>query len=494
MTFNPHLVVDGVLAAAAAVGATQAVVAVGAEATRARASLDSALAERRSPAERIQVVSVPDRFVAGEESALVHWLNGGEAKPTFTPPRPFEKGVDGRPTLVQNVETLANLGLIARYGGDWFRERGTADEPGTALVTVLGGVDEPGVVEVEIGTPLGELFERCGGLADRARAVLVGGYFGTWIRRDLEAAARRRRAAAARRGRRRRSPFSRKARAAWPRRRGSSATWQARAPVSAGRASSGSPAVADALEQSRPRRRTPAASSACRGSPRRSRAEGPARTPTARLRLVDSALSVFAPEIERHLAGRCALATARRSCRQNPCRRTGDERERLPARQPDPLRRARPLRGAAPRADRARRVGLPDHRGRADPARPRAGGPTGGLDVPAPRTRARRPMSRSDLHRRVRDRDRNPARVRRVTAAVAAASVGACAALAGLAVGSTSGSRFTTATTTTQRGTTEGNVARHTSTGVASTALSPASTAPVKVTSSSTPVATSGGS
>ena len=89
------------------------------------------------------MVGTPERFVAGEESALVHWLNGGPAMPTLTPPRPSERGVDGRPTLLQNVETLAHVGLIARYGADWFCRLGTDAEPGSMLVTIGGAVRGP---------------------------------------------------------------------------------------------------------------------------------------------------------------------------------------------------------------------------------------------------------------------------------------------------------------------------------------------------------------
>ena len=67
----------------------------------------------------------------------------GDAKPTFTPPRPFERGVGKAPTLVQNVETLAQLALIARFGPAWFRALGTVDEPGSALVTVQAQWQSP---------------------------------------------------------------------------------------------------------------------------------------------------------------------------------------------------------------------------------------------------------------------------------------------------------------------------------------------------------------
>ena len=184
MAFNPHLVVDGVVAAMDVVGADEAYVAVARRASGAARALQAALRDRRDDAKRIGLVAVPDRFVAGEESALVNFLNGGDAKPTFTPPRPFERGVCGRPTLVQNVETLANLALIARYGAGWFRTAGTDAEPGTVLATVGGTVKRPGVVEVELGVPLRTVIDRCGGLAAPAQAILVGGYFGSWLGHD----------------------------------------------------------------------------------------------------------------------------------------------------------------------------------------------------------------------------------------------------------------------------------------------------------------------
>ena len=180
---NPHLVVDGAVAAAYAVGSREAILAVGRADRRSQARLEHALGERahlHEPVE-LRVVAAPDRFVSGEESALVHWLDGGPAKPTTRPPRSFERGVRGRPTLVQNVETLANIALIARRGAAWFRTAGTAAEPGTALVTVRGAVRAPGVAEVELGPPLRDVLHRFGGLTSLPRALLVGGYFGTWI-------------------------------------------------------------------------------------------------------------------------------------------------------------------------------------------------------------------------------------------------------------------------------------------------------------------------
>ncbi|HEY2073232.1 MAG TPA: NADH-ubiquinone oxidoreductase-F iron-sulfur binding region domain-containing protein [Gaiellaceae bacterium] len=171
---NPHLVVDGAVVAARVVGARDVVFAVGRGNRTVRNRLARALNERSDGFE-VSLVTVPDRFVAGEESALLHHLEGGPAKPTID--RPYERGA-----LVQNVETLGHLGLIARYGSAWFRERGTRDEPGTALVTVLGAVRKPGVAEVDLGTPIRDVLHRFGGLAALPHAILIGGYFGTWVR------------------------------------------------------------------------------------------------------------------------------------------------------------------------------------------------------------------------------------------------------------------------------------------------------------------------
>jgi NADH:ubiquinone oxidoreductase subunit F (NADH-binding) len=184
LTNVPHLVLDGAVLSAAAIGASEAIVCVDREAGDALAAVTRALDERqRTRLDRIELklAAVPPRYLAGEESALVNWLNGGPAKPTFVPPRPFERGVSGRPTLVQNVETLAQLALIARRGADWFRQLGTAEQPGSALVTLSGAIAHPGVYEIAIGTPLRDLLETAGGTTGQVEAFLIGGYFGSWL-------------------------------------------------------------------------------------------------------------------------------------------------------------------------------------------------------------------------------------------------------------------------------------------------------------------------
>ena len=182
LSTSPHLVLDGVVAAAEAVGAKEAIVCVERSATAVLRVLTEAIAERRAAhldKIAIRLEATPARYVAGEASALVHWLNGGDARPTFVPTHLSDRGVGGRPTLVDNVETLAHVALIARHGAGWFRAAGTATDPGSALITVSGAVSRPGVYEVPLGVPLASVLSAAG--AASVSAVLVGGYFGTWI-------------------------------------------------------------------------------------------------------------------------------------------------------------------------------------------------------------------------------------------------------------------------------------------------------------------------
>jgi NADH:ubiquinone oxidoreductase subunit F (NADH-binding) len=182
MEQRPHLVIDGALLAAGAVGAREIVLYVGAEHTDAIRAMQHAAGERpRSERGRLRVVSAPVRYVSGEETAAVHFVNAGVALPTSIPPRPFESGVDGRPTLVQNVETLAHVGLIARFGDAWFRSLGEGDASGTTLITVGGAVPQTAVIEVAQGTTVTDAVNAAGGLTADSDAVLLGGYFGGWV-------------------------------------------------------------------------------------------------------------------------------------------------------------------------------------------------------------------------------------------------------------------------------------------------------------------------
>ena len=189
MATRPHLVLDGVELAAEAVGAKKAILYIGSEHAVARVAMEAALRERDGDRHRgadtlpridTRIVTPPVSYVAGEESAAVQFVNRGDPRPLNVPPRPYEKGVDGRPTLVQNVESLAHAALIARYGDAWYREAGRGETRGTALVTITG-VATPGVMEVDLGTTIGELAAWTGASDSVGSPVLLGGYFGSFV-------------------------------------------------------------------------------------------------------------------------------------------------------------------------------------------------------------------------------------------------------------------------------------------------------------------------
>ena len=139
----PHLVLDGIQAAGQAVGASVAYLCLPSGKDWLAGIMRSSLRERhraRLDTIGVEVHLLPQHYVSSEETSLVHWLNGGDARPTMTPPRPYEHGVRKRPTLIDNVETLAHVALIARYGPGWFRQAGQPDSPGTMLTTVSGAV------------------------------------------------------------------------------------------------------------------------------------------------------------------------------------------------------------------------------------------------------------------------------------------------------------------------------------------------------------------
>jgi NADH:ubiquinone oxidoreductase subunit F (NADH-binding) len=185
MATRPHLVIDGALLAARAVAAGDIIFYVGVEHRAAEQALRHALAERSADVRgRARIVQAPVGYVAGEESAAIHFVDAGDARPTTTPPRPFERGIRGRPTVVQNVESLALAALIARRGHGWYRDRGRGEARGIGLVTVSGSVNHPGIQEIDLGATLAEVAAAAGGIRGDAGAVLLGGYFGGWARLD----------------------------------------------------------------------------------------------------------------------------------------------------------------------------------------------------------------------------------------------------------------------------------------------------------------------
>ena len=175
----PHLVIDGLLVLAAALGgAGMYVYAPAPSLPRVREALNE-----RPGTRRVRVVEAPGTFIAGESSAVVNMIANGTAVPLDQRRRLSESGLNGRPTLVVNVETLAQVALIARYGPRWFRKAGTATDPGTRLVSVSGPASVRDVVlEVPGGAGLSPVLREAGMDPASVSAVLVGGYHGRWVR------------------------------------------------------------------------------------------------------------------------------------------------------------------------------------------------------------------------------------------------------------------------------------------------------------------------
>ena len=180
---RPHLVLDGLRLASAMVAADRTYVYVS-DPESAR-SVEAALAEHAFGDITIELFNVAAGYIAGEETAVTRAINGGPVKPTDKPPRPFQKGVGGRPTLVSNVETLANLPYLQQHGAAAFRSQGTVSSPGTFLLTLTGAGRPPGLYEVPHGLPFLEVLALHGVSPERVRGALLGGYFAGLLNRTV---------------------------------------------------------------------------------------------------------------------------------------------------------------------------------------------------------------------------------------------------------------------------------------------------------------------
>jgi NADH:ubiquinone oxidoreductase subunit F (NADH-binding) len=175
LTLAPHLVLDGATGLARALGAPHVLIAV--HDAGAATSIREALLERNDGL-AIEVTDTPGRFVAGEARAVLSALEGGPAVPPGRRVLPTRQGHHRRPTFLSNVETFAQLAVLARLGAERFSSTGLISEPGTQLLTIDGAVRRPGVIETPTGIPL----EAVKGFAGAAAGpVLLGGYHGRWL-------------------------------------------------------------------------------------------------------------------------------------------------------------------------------------------------------------------------------------------------------------------------------------------------------------------------
>jgi NADH:ubiquinone oxidoreductase subunit F (NADH-binding) len=195
----PHKVLEGVMLAAYAIGASEAWLYINSEYHAAHDVLERAIRDARAAGYltdspngkglplKVHIQPAPQEYVAGEDSAALEVIEGKAPLPRQKPPFPTTAGLHGKPTVVNNIETFAYVPAIVRNGAEWFRSQGSADNPGTMLFTLPANVRKPGVVELPIGTTLRELIEEHGGgiaSGKAIKAVLPGGPSSGFIRGD----------------------------------------------------------------------------------------------------------------------------------------------------------------------------------------------------------------------------------------------------------------------------------------------------------------------
>lgn len=197
---NPHQVIEGMAICAYAVGAHQAIVYVRAEYPLAVKLVAKAIRQAEelgllgsgilgsSFNLEIDVFQGSGAFVCGEETALFRSIEGYRGMPRHRPPFPVEKGLWDRPTVINNVKTLASIPPILNNGADWYRNIGTENSSGTAIFSIVGNVVHPGLVEIPMGVSLRTLiFDICGGIPDnkKFKAVQIGGPSGGCLNKDF---------------------------------------------------------------------------------------------------------------------------------------------------------------------------------------------------------------------------------------------------------------------------------------------------------------------
>jgi bidirectional [NiFe] hydrogenase diaphorase subunit len=196
---DPHLVLEGMAIAGYAVGANHGYIYVRAEYPLAIQRLQKGIQQAKkygllgsqifdSPFDfKIDIRIGAGAFVCGEETALIQSIEGGRGNPIPRPPYPAEKGLYECPTLINNVETLANISVIIRNGADWYSSIGTENSKGTKIFALTGKIRNNGLIEVPMGITLREIVEEMGGgVPDgEVKAVQTGGPSGGCIPRSM---------------------------------------------------------------------------------------------------------------------------------------------------------------------------------------------------------------------------------------------------------------------------------------------------------------------
>ena len=189
LRFNPHQLIEGMAIAGYTIGATVGYNYIRGEFWEPYERFEAALAEAREAgllgenilgsgfSFDIHTHLGAGAYICGEETALLESIEGKKGQPRFKPPFPAMFGLYGRPTVINNTETLASIPEIMRRGGEWFRDLGVENSGGSKLFSISGNINKPGVYEIPMGTPFSELLEMAGGMKDgyKLKAVIPGG-------------------------------------------------------------------------------------------------------------------------------------------------------------------------------------------------------------------------------------------------------------------------------------------------------------------------------
>ena len=196
MEYDPHRLIEGMIIAAYAIGASKAYIYIRGEYYKSIRRLQKAITDARekgmlgknifgsSFSTDIEIRLGAGSYLCGEELTMLESLEGKRGYPRIKPPFPAEKGLYGFPTLINNVETLATIPTVIEKGADWYTELGTKDSPGTKIFTISGDIKKPGFYELELGLTLRQLiYDFAGGMKEgmELQAVLIGGAAGTFV-------------------------------------------------------------------------------------------------------------------------------------------------------------------------------------------------------------------------------------------------------------------------------------------------------------------------
>ncbi|MCB1762464.1 MAG: NADH-quinone oxidoreductase subunit NuoF [Gammaproteobacteria bacterium] len=189
LRYNPHQLIEGMVIAGYAIGATCGYNYIRGEFWEPYERFEAALEEARAAGflgkdllgsgfdfELYSHLGA-GAYICGEETALLESIEGKKGQPRYKPPFPAHFGLYGRPTIINNTESLASIPVILEKGGEWFKQLGVENSGGSKLFSISGNIKNPGVFEIPLGTPFAELLEMAGGMKDgsKLKAVIPGG-------------------------------------------------------------------------------------------------------------------------------------------------------------------------------------------------------------------------------------------------------------------------------------------------------------------------------